>query len=75
MCTDSKYDHKQILQRWSFIEQQLSNRGITVITNGADGAGPFLKAMTIKINLFNRELADKIILVIGNNSIKLDSHR
>ena len=24
MCTDSKYDHKQILQRWSHIEHQLS---------------------------------------------------
>lgn len=60
MCTDSKYDHKQILQRWSYIERQLSNRGITVISNGADGAGPFLKAMTIKSNLFNRELNDNV---------------
>ena len=60
MCTDSKYDHRQILQRWRYIEQQLSSKGITVISNGADGAGPFLKAMTIKINLFNRELVGDV---------------
>ena len=60
MCTDSKYDHKQILQRWSHIERQLSIRGITAIRNGADGAGPFLKAVTIKVNLFNRELTENV---------------
>ena len=55
MCTDSKYDHKQILHRWSHIEHQLSVRGVVVISNGADGAGPFLKAMILKSNLFSNQ--------------------
>ena len=55
MCTDSKYNHQQILQRWNYIQQHLSKIGITVVSNGADGAGPFLKAMTMKTSLFYRE--------------------
>ena len=55
MCTDSKYDHKQTLQRWNYIEQQLSVREVKVISNGADGAGPFLKAMIMKSNLDGRK--------------------
>ena len=50
--TDSKYTHKEIIQRWKFIESELHKRNVTVYTNGADGAGPFLKAMMMESNLF-----------------------
>ena len=60
LCTDSKYNHQQILQRWNYVEQQLSDRGITVISHGSDGAGPFLKAMTMKSSLFNHEHRERV---------------
>ena len=41
--TDSKYTHKEIIQRWKFIESELHKRNVTVYTNGADGAGHFSK--------------------------------
>lgn len=50
--TDSKYDHKVILDRWSHIETELGKRDIKVISFGADGAGSFMKAMLIKTGLF-----------------------
>ena len=56
LSTDSKYDH--IIQRWEFIEQELKKRGITVVTFGADGAGSFMKAMTVESGLFT--LSDQI---------------
>ena len=50
--TDSKYDHKVIEERWRKIETELRKRKIFVLSNGADGAGPFLKAMICRTNLF-----------------------
>jgi hypothetical protein len=40
-----------ITQRWSYIEKELLKREVRVLTNGADGAGPFLKAMVLKSGL------------------------
>ena len=60
LCTDSKYDHQIILRRWRYVEEQLQKYEITVISNGADGAGPFLKAMTTKTGLFKRCLNDNV---------------
>uniref|UniRef100_A0A7M5X9S7 Uncharacterized protein n=2 Tax=Clytia hemisphaerica TaxID=252671 RepID=A0A7M5X9S7_9CNID len=54
LATDAKYDHTIILKRWNHIEKGLKEIGLTVLSNGADGAGPFLKAMTIKTQLFSR---------------------
>ena len=51
--TDSKYDHKVIIQRWNFIANGLLKEGIKVVSNGADGAGPFLKAMLVETKLFS----------------------
>ena len=50
--TDSKYTHTVITQRWRYIEKELLKRGVRVLTNGADGAGPFLKAMVLESGLF-----------------------
>ena len=54
MCTDAKYNYHIILQRWRHVEQELRKIGITVTSNGVDGAGPFLKAMASQNGLFNR---------------------
>lgn len=50
--TDSKYTHNEIMHGWKYIESELYKRGVTVYTNGADGAGPFLRGMTVESNLF-----------------------
>lgn len=52
MCTDSKYNHETIISRWNHVENGLTKRGIGVISNGSDGAGPFLKAMSVRTSLF-----------------------
>ena len=54
MCTDAKYNYHIILQKWRHVEQELRKIVITVTSNGADGAGPYLKAMTSQSGLFNR---------------------
>ena len=53
LCTDSKYNHETIIHRWGHIEKELKKRGVGVISKGADGAGPFLKAMTSTTSLFS----------------------
>ena len=50
--TDSKYSHCEIESRWKYITNELSRRGVCVYSNGADGAGPFLKAMIEQSGLF-----------------------
>ena len=50
--TDSKYNHSDVVNRLNFISSELSKRGITVVSNGADGAGPFLKAMLVESKMF-----------------------
>ena len=52
--TDSKYKHSDITLRWKHIATSLGKLGITVLSNGADGAGPFLKAMITESKLFSR---------------------
>ena len=51
--TDSKYDHSDIELRFNIISRELRERGITVISNGADGAGPFLRCMVNESKLFS----------------------
>ena len=50
--TDSKYDHAVIMKRWQHIDKELLKRGVRVVSNGSDGAGPFLKAMVAETKLF-----------------------
>ncbi len=50
--TDSKYTHVEITKRWQSIKRVLLKHGVTVYFNGADGAGPFLKAMIMESYLF-----------------------
>ena len=50
--TDSTYTHVEIEKRWQIIEDGLKKQNIAVLTNGADGAGPFLKAMVSRSKLF-----------------------
>lgn len=50
--TDSKYTHIDIEWRWQYITKELGKRGVCVYSNGADGAGPFLKAMIEQCGLF-----------------------
>ena len=62
LCTDATYDHNTVISRWRHVEKELKKRGIGVISNGADGAGPFLKAMTITTSLF----------CVGGGNVPLD---
>lgn len=54
--TDSKYTHKDIQIRWEYIKQQLKKREVVVLSSGADGAGPFLKAMMNETKLFKKSI-------------------
>ena len=60
---DLKYTHIEIARRWKFVNNELQKRGVTVYTNGADGAGPFLKAMVIESDLF--KTASRMFLTAG----------
>ena len=40
------------ISRWKHIEINLHERDVTVLSNGADGAGQFLKAMMVESKLF-----------------------
>ena len=51
--TDSKYDNTVVSKRWEHIDNELKKLGIVVISNGSDGAGPFLKSMLTETKLFN----------------------
>ena len=51
--TDSTYTADIIQKRWNLIERELGRRGIKIISFGADGAGPFLKAMVDEARLFS----------------------
>ena len=58
--TDSKYTHTVITQRWSYIQKELLKRGVSVLTNVAHGAGPFLKAMVLESGLFKTCAASNV---------------
>ncbi len=51
--TDSKYTHSDIGKRWQHISKELQKRNVKVFSNGADGAGPFMKAMISQTSLFH----------------------
>ena len=51
--TDSKYDNVVVSKRWQYMERELGKVGVTVISYGSDGAGPFLKAMLVETKLFS----------------------
>ena len=51
--SDSKYTHKEIEHRWDFIKQEVDKRNVVTLSNGSDGAGPFLKAMVNKCKIFH----------------------
>ena len=52
--TDATYTAEIIKKRWVYMKDQLSRRGICIVANGADGAGPFLKAMIDETGLFTK---------------------
>ena len=52
MGTDSRYSNKEVISRWHHVSSKLKEVGITVVSNGADGAGPFLRAMVLESKLF-----------------------
>ncbi len=58
--TDSKYTHIEITKRLQIIKSELWKHGVKVYSNGADGAGPFLKAMMIESNLFKTAIQSNI---------------
>ena len=43
--TDSRYDYNDVALQWNYISNPLNEIGVTVVSNGADWAGRFLKAM------------------------------
>ena len=59
--TDSKYDHIVISKRFEYVSSELGKLGVKVVSNGADGAGPFLKAMVIQAQLFKRSLFGNVL--------------
>ena len=52
--TDATSTSKIITQRWTYINAELKKRNITVISNGEDVAGPFLKAIVEESRLFKK---------------------
>lgn len=58
--TDSKYTHKDIQIRWEYIKQQLKKREVVVLSSGADGAGPFFKAMMNETKLFKKSVSSNV---------------
>ena len=58
--TNSKYDFNDVLNRLKHISSELANRGITVVSIGADGAGPFLKAMLTESKLFTKSSHENV---------------
>ena len=56
--TDSKYNHEIICKRLDYIKVELLKREINVISFGADGAGPFMKAMLCETFLFKKNYMD-----------------
>ena len=57
-CAEPEYTNispppPPIIELATALESELYKRDVTVYTNGADGAGPFLKGMTVESNLFN----------------------
>ena len=54
--TDSSYNHEVIGARWNYITTEFSKIGITVLTFGADGAGPFIKTMITEGSLFKKSI-------------------
>lgn len=50
--TDSKYDNVVVSKRWNHMRRELEKLGITVVSYGSDGAGPFLKSMLTETELF-----------------------
>ena len=53
LITGSKYTADIIQKRWNLMDKELGRRGINIISFGADGAGPFLKAMVDNSRLFS----------------------
>ena len=52
--TDATYTAEIIQKRWGYMKDELSKRGVGIVTNSADGAGPFLKAMIDETRLFTK---------------------
>ncbi len=50
--SESKYTHVEIEKRWQYINFEFKKRNIAVISYGADGAEPFMKAMLTSTSLF-----------------------
>ena len=52
--TDYTYTSNIIALRWNYIEKELNSCGVKVNSFGADGAGPFMKAMIDESLLFQK---------------------
>ncbi|XP_053699211.1 uncharacterized protein LOC128746192 [Sabethes cyaneus] len=44
-CSNNKFEHSDVLNRWYYVEDLLSKEGITVVAHASDGDSRLLKAM------------------------------
>ena len=54
--TDGSYNYIDVLSRFRYVTAELLKIGVTVLSFGADGAGPFLKAMLNGSQLFSKSV-------------------
>ena len=54
--TDGSYNYMDVLSRFRYVTAELMKIGVTVLSFGADGAGPFLKAMINGSQLFSKSV-------------------
>ena len=60
--TDGSYNYVDVLSRFRHVTAELIKIGVTVLSFGADGAGPFLKAMLIGSQLFSKSFKRNVPL-------------
>ncbi|XP_058449367.1 uncharacterized protein LOC131429319 [Malaya genurostris] len=51
MCSDNKFTHENIKRRWKYVENNMKNAGIKVISHASDGDPRLLRAMKEKTSL------------------------
>lgn len=51
MCSDNKFTHEQVKQRWKYVEDKLKDAGVKVIAHVSDGDPRLLRAMKERTSL------------------------
>ncbi|XP_062702809.1 uncharacterized protein LOC109400829 isoform X2 [Aedes albopictus] len=51
MCSDNKFTHLQVKQRWHYVESELRKAGVKVVSHASDGDSRLLRAMKERTRL------------------------